>query len=617
MKVIFTLSIIVLLFNYSKGQSCFQIESILVDACGSPEGPNEMVRLRIGPNALNTADITVNWPNNPFQGICQNANSASHVAYMNSTIQSCGYFLEPTGGVLPAGAQVLLITSTDFDPTSHNYAGLTDTVYVVFQCVGNIQGHFANWINPCNPAVGDRTLVIDIGTCSETVTYNRCSLTNQTGGIGGTAAQRDGARVDFDANGNATYANDGCTIPYVLSTLSTQFSTGNGVVCIGDQQSVTATTSGNFSSVFWTSMNGSFDNNQSLTSNYSPTTNQSHYIYFNGVNGCNDTILDSLFIDILLPPNVAIQENILSNDCSPSSIELIAFGADTYVWNSGETNSIITPGQSGQFIVVGTNQCGSDADTIEVVLGSTPICSIDLADTVIACIGDTIIATAATNGTSIIWNTGETSPSITITTSGIYSFTSSSNCGSCADSIVVQFSNLTTFFTASITQGSLGEIVDFTNLTAGADQFAWYVDGQLIANSDDFIHQFNEQGVYIVTLQATNSITGCVGSYSIQITIMDDFEIKIPNIFSPNGDDSNDTFGIWVNQELPITALIINRWGNTMKTLESLTNNTGYTKIWDGYVDGKAATEGVYFYKIIIHFTNESVEYHGHLQLVQ
>jgi gliding motility-associated-like protein len=617
MKVIFTLSIIVLLFNYSKAQSCFQIESILVDACGTPEGPNEMVRLRIGPNALNTADITVNWPNNPFQGICQNANSASHVAYMNSTIQSCGYFLEPTGGVLPAGAQVLLITSTDFDPTSHNYAGLTDTVYVVFQCVGNTQGHFANWINPCDPAVGDRTLVIDIGTCSETVTYNRCSLTNQTGGIGGTAAQRDGARVDFDANGNATYANDGCTIPYVLSTLSAQFSTGNGVVCIGDQQSVTATTSGNFSSVFWTSMNGSFDNNQTLTTDYTPTTNQSHYIYFNGVNGCNDTISDSLFIDILLPPNVAIQENILSNDCTPGSIELIASGADTYAWNSGETSSTITPGQSGQFIVVGTNQCGSDADTIEVVLGSTPTCSIDLADTVIACIGDTIVATAITNGASIIWNTGETSPSITITASGIYSFTSSSNCGSCSDSIVVQFSNLTTFFTANITQGSLGEIVDFTNLTAGADQFTWYVDGQLIDNSEDFIHQFNEEGVYTVTLEAINSTTGCAGSFSVQITIIDDFEIKIPNIFSPNGDDSNDTFGIWVNQELPMTAFIINRWGNTMETLESLTNNTGYTKIWDGYVDGKAATEGVYFYKIIIHFTNESVEYHGHLQLVR
>lgn len=617
MKVIFTLSIIVLLFNYSKGQNCFQIESILVDACGTPEGPNEMVRLRIGPNALNTADIAVNWPNNAFQGICQNANSASHVAFMNSTIQSCGYFLEPTGGVLPAGAQVLFITSTDFDPTSHNYAGLTDTIYVIFQCVGNTQGHFANWVNPCDPAIGDRTLVIDIGTCSETVTYNRCSLTNQTGGIGGTAAQRDGARVDFDANGNATYANDGCTIPYILSTLSAQFSTGNGVVCIGDQQSVTATTSGNFSSVFWTSVNGIFDNNQSLTTNYSPTTNQSHYIYFNGVNGCNDTISDSLFIDILLPPNVAIQENILSNDCTPGSIELIASGADTYVWNSGETTSIITPGQSGQFIVVGTNQCGSDADTIEVVLGSPPTCSIDLADTVIACIGDTIVATATTNGASIIWNTGETSPSITITASGIYSFTSSSNCGSCSDSIVVQFSNLTTFFTASITQGSLGEIVDFTNLTAGADQFAWYVDGQLIDNSEDFIHQFNVEGVYTVTLEAINSTTGCAGSFSVQITIIDDFEIKTPNIFSPNGDDSNDTFGIWVNQELPMTAFIINRWGNTMKTLESLTNNTGYTKIWDGFVDDEPATEGVYFYKIILQLPNESVEYHGHLQLVR
>ena len=87
MKFFFTSFLIVSTLINSFGQGCFEIESILVDACGTPEGPNEMVRLNIGSNTLNTADISVNWPNNPFQGICQNANSASHVAYMNSTIQ--------------------------------------------------------------------------------------------------------------------------------------------------------------------------------------------------------------------------------------------------------------------------------------------------------------------------------------------------------------------------------------------------------------------------------------------------------------------------------------------------------------------------------------------------
>jgi hypothetical protein len=31
---------------------CFEIESILADACSSVEGEDEMIRLRIGPNAI-------------------------------------------------------------------------------------------------------------------------------------------------------------------------------------------------------------------------------------------------------------------------------------------------------------------------------------------------------------------------------------------------------------------------------------------------------------------------------------------------------------------------------------------------------------------------------------
>lgn len=617
MKTILASFVLVSVFFSSFGQGCFVVESILVDACGTPEGPNEMVRLRIGATSLNTSDIVVNWPNNLFLGICQNANSASHVAYMNSTIQSCGYFLEPSVGVLPAGAQVLLVTSTDFDPTSHNYAGLTDTVYVIFQCPGNTQGHFANWINGCDPGTGERTLTIDIGVCSESVTYNRCSLINQLGGIGGTAAQRDGARVDFDNAGSTTYANDGCTIPYVLSTLSAQFPSGNGVLCIGNQQSVIATTNGNFSTFFWLSTNGVFDNYLSLASNYTPSTNQSHYIYFNGVNGCNDTISDSLFIDILLPPVVTIQENILSNDCTPGSIELTASGADTYAWNSGETSSIITPGQSGQFIVVGTNGCGTNADTIQVVFGSPPQCSIDLGDTYFACVGDTLVVTAVTNSGSIVWSTGEITPSINITETGMYSFTNTSNCGTCSDSIFVQFTSLSAYFTVNITQGGLEEVFNFTNLTVGANQFAWFLDGQYINNSQDFNVQFSEEGQYIITLEAMDASTGCSGIYSIAITVIDDFEINIPNIFSPNEDNSNENFGIWINKELRMNAFILNRWGNVMIKTNTQTNNVGFTKIWDGFYDGEPATEGVYFYKIIINLPKGPIEYHGHLQLVR
>ncbi|MBK9423722.1 MAG: hypothetical protein IPN54_06290 [Bacteroidetes bacterium] len=58
-----------------------------------------MVRFDVGPNALNTANMIVDWPNNAFQGLCQDANTAALVASVNQNIVGCGSLVEPVGGV--------------------------------------------------------------------------------------------------------------------------------------------------------------------------------------------------------------------------------------------------------------------------------------------------------------------------------------------------------------------------------------------------------------------------------------------------------------------------------------------------------------------------------------
>jgi hypothetical protein len=90
----------------ANGQACFRIESILVDACGTPEGQNEMVRFKVGPAALNTALMSVTWATtaNAWSGVCQNSTTAGIVGEINSTILNCGLVLEPPGGLLPANA---------------------------------------------------------------------------------------------------------------------------------------------------------------------------------------------------------------------------------------------------------------------------------------------------------------------------------------------------------------------------------------------------------------------------------------------------------------------------------------------------------------------------------
>lgn len=82
---------------------------------------------------------------------------------------------------------------------------------------------------------------------------------------------------------------------------------------------------------------------------------------------------------------------------------------------------------------------------------------------------------------------------------------------------------------------------------------------------------------------------------------------SIPNVFSPNDDDINETFEIHYSGDAPYTLEILNRWGERMFMSEDK------TKHWDGTFDGKEAAEGTYFYKLNI--GNDS--YSGFLNLVR
>ncbi len=191
---------------------CLEITSILVDACSSPEGANEMVRLKVGPNPLTVSSISVSWPNNPFKNFCAlNATTQGKINSINGTITGCGRLVAPTAGIIPAFANVLIITSENFDQAAHSFASLQDTLYVLLQCAGNTNGHFANY----GSGGGTRTMSIIYGGCTESATYDRNNLIKQNGSRGAD----DGGMVNFDFSGSATYVNNGCQVPMVPYTM--------------------------------------------------------------------------------------------------------------------------------------------------------------------------------------------------------------------------------------------------------------------------------------------------------------------------------------------------------------------------------------------------------------
>jgi hypothetical protein len=329
---------------------CIEIRSILVDACGTPEGENEMVRFDVGPNALNTANMIVDWPNNAFQGLCQDANTAALVASVNQNIVGCGSLVEPVGGVLPANSKVLLLTSVNINTIANTFANLNDDVIVLFQCAGNTSGHFAN----SNVLPGLRTLAIEFtGACLDSVTYDRTLLVNQYGAIGGFTFENDGAFVEFTSGGAATYLNYGCQ---ALSTGLSLTAGPDAGICPG--ASNIANLSGNAVNMVgnpqWNGGTGTFSNPTSLTTTYTPGPGESGIIFLTltGNGPCAATITDTVRVNIVTSlPAVSISSSV-SGQFSSSVTDPTYF----YNWYPDGSTTFI-PGAFAPTFTPNTNGC--------------------------------------------------------------------------------------------------------------------------------------------------------------------------------------------------------------------------------------------------------------------
>jgi gliding motility-associated-like protein len=104
---------------------------------------------------------------------------------------------------------------------------------------------------------------------------------------------------------------------------------------------------------------------------------------------------------------------------------------------------------------------------------------------------------------------------------------------------------------------------------------------------------------------AAGSFTVCLIAYNAQdcwdsickITLPADARVNIPNIFTPNNDNSNDAFDIDIVGYSSYDLVIFNRWGN--KVFESKKDGFGNDGInWNGnnFNVGAECPEGVYYF---------------------
>lgn len=153
--------------------------------------------------------------------------------------------------------------------------------------------------------------------------------------------------------------------------------------------------------------------------------------------------------------------------------------------------------------------------------------------------------------------------------------------------------------------------ITFQNLTSGGETYYWeFGDGQ----NSTLVHPNNTYdvpGTYYVTLIATNYL-GCKDTVVKPITIQEEYWIYVPNTFTPDGNQFNNTFKASMINIRDIEVSIYDRWG----ILVFYSNSVRWE--WDGTYKDLPVPDGTYTYKIkYTSRSNFSDEIVGHVNVLK
>jgi len=317
---------------------------------------------------------------------------------------------------------------------------------------------------------------------------------------------------------NVIGTSSGCSSNAIVQTLTVlplpniNISASETTICSGG--SVTLTASGS-SSYLWN--NGL--TNSSIT--VSPTSTTTY------------SVVDpmSLFIDPLLTPCASYSSftvNVIalptltivpstSSICKGSSVVLTVNGADTYVWSTGSTESVITvsPEITTTYSVTGENSgCPSSSISETISVLPSPTVSITAsADSV--CMGGLVVLTAS-GADSYVWSNGLPGAIITVGPANTTTYTVTGTSGSCSGThsytVEVLSTSLNVDFVDLVDTTCFGETNgSVTALASGGTEpymYAW--------SNGNFSSTINNLSAGMYQVVVTDG-SGCSHSQSIEI----------------------------------------------------------------------------------------------------
>lgn len=220
--------------------------------------------------------------------------------------------------------------------------------------------------------------------------------------------------------------------------------------------------------------------------------------------GCLSVKTATVFVNA--SPTITVSSPTL---CAGETATIAAFGAITYTWSTGSfSNTInVSPTSSTNYTVLGESLGCSAAITASVFVTALPTIT---ANSPTLCVGQSTLISAS-GASSYVWNTGETTSSISVSPLSTTIYTVTGTTDGCSNTAFV---SVTTSTVADVTITSTSTLIPCnTNsvvLTANSvfgGPYLYNWETPLGTGSD---YPVFEQGTY--TVIATNSINGCTVS---------------------------------------------------------------------------------------------------------
>jgi gliding motility-associated-like protein len=357
--------------------------------------------------------------------------------------------------------------------------------------------------------------------------------------------------------------------------------------------------------------------------NANPITTTVYSVSGTNAFGCLSSTTATL--SVVSTPTISAIANPLSI-CAGQTSTLSAFGASNYTWspsititNPNSSSTIATPALSTIYNVIGSTGTASflctSSNTVQVTI--LPVPTITVSPQIVICEGQssTIYAVGANTNT---WSPtiGLTNPYAASTNlspngSGTFIYTVTAVNINCAatETVEVIVNPLPIINAGSDTTINIDNSLVLFG-TGNTNVGFLSTDGTQLSCNYCYSLTVNPQNNTCYTLEGINNF-GCRTTDDICVTVTKDWDVFIPNAFTPNGDKNNEFFipvGYGIT-EMRLT--IFDRWGHLVF------KSNGETIGWDGKKNGQLCEQGVYIYQAeVLSISGTNLKKSGHVTLL-